>query len=48
MYQVWKNVSLGVGAQYFRFNLEVDTGSDFRGEYDLQFIGPTAFLAVAF
>ena len=48
MYQVWDNVSLGVGAQYFTFKLDRDSGSNFEGASDLEFVGPTAFITLAF
>ena len=46
-YMIWDNVGIGLGARYFRFNLEADT-SDIDGELDFSFIGPTAFAVVTF
>ena len=42
-----KNVGAGVGFRYVKYNLNV-TKSDFHGEIDYRFQGPTFFLNVGF
>jgi hypothetical protein len=48
IYQMWENVGFGIGVQYFDFALEKDSGSNFQGKYELDFIGPNVFLTIGF
>ena len=46
-YMIWDNVGLGIGARYFKIRAKADT-SNFDGDLDFQFVGPTAFAVVSF
>ena len=46
-YMIWENLGVGVGARYFRFNLDGNS-SRFDGTLDFRFVGPTAFAVIAF